>query len=569
MPRTLIRAPGHDRKRSLGWLAVAWMEFFCRHGRGAVRGQRVTHGDEYTGFIVDCYAVGDSPSNCHLLYDSAFLSRPKGCDKSGQGSRFGLFEAFGPCRFLDWAHGGEVYRDPWGMGFQYTYAPGEPMGQPIATPFIRCLATEEGQSGNVFDSIYYNLTDLNCPLAHVPGVDAGVTRVILPGGGEIRPSTASSASKDGGLETWADLDESHLYITPELRRMYDTVTRNLRKEKANVGTWYLETTTMFAPGEGSVAEATYAEAEALRDGRKKRGRHRLMYDHRWGECKDLTDEQALRAALREAFGDAMAWQDEDGLVDEFYDTRKKAQDSRRYFFNAQTSTSDSWIAAHEWFACGRPERSLKPGDVVTLGMDGSINDDATAIVATRVSDKHQQLLGCWEKPEGPAGEDWQVDRVAVDACFADAMTRFVVVGAFCDPPHWQDTLDRWHAEFASRMQVKATQQRPLEWWTNRPRQMVAALERYHEAVLEERLSHTPPEDRIGVEAELAATLTRHVLNARRRPGRVGLGIGKDTPHSARKIDACMAAVLAYEAACEADAGGMSKPPEFYLPRRIR
>src|SRR5690606_40056010 len=57
-----------------------------------VQGQPVRHGDEFTGFIVDCYAGGDSPENTHRLYDSAFLSRPKGCDRSGLGGRFALFE---------------------------------------------------------------------------------------------------------------------------------------------------------------------------------------------------------------------------------------------------------------------------------------------------------------------------------------------------------------------------------------------------------------------------------------------------------------------------------------------
>lgn len=78
MPRTRLVAPEHDRSRSLGWLAVAWMEHFVVHGPGAVMGQRVAHGDEYTGFIVDCYAMGEARSNNHMLYDSAFWSRPKG-----------------------------------------------------------------------------------------------------------------------------------------------------------------------------------------------------------------------------------------------------------------------------------------------------------------------------------------------------------------------------------------------------------------------------------------------------------------------------------------------------------
>lgn len=568
MPRSLIRAPNHNRRNSLGWLATAWMEFFCRHGRGAMRGRPVEHGDEYTGFIVDCYALGDSPSNRHMLYDSAFLSRPKGCDKSGQGSRFCEFEAFGPARVTGWARGGEVYEDPWGFGFRYEYAPGEPMGAPVETPVIRCLATEEDQSGNVYDSIYFNLTDERCPLSFVPGVDAGLTRILLPNGGEIIPSTASAASKDGGLETFCVLDESHLMTTRELREMYDTVTRNLRKQKGTVGTWYLETTTMFAPGSGSVAEATFGEAQALIEGRKKRGRHRLLYDHRWGDCDDITNEDTLRGALRDAFGDAMAWQDEDGLVDEFYDTRKDEADSRRYYLNAQTSPKDAWVEAHRWAACGRPDLALRRGDVITLGGDGSYNDDATAIVATRVADGHQELLGCWEKPEN-AGDDWQVDGTAVDACMHHAMTSYVVVGCYWDPAHWQDYLDRWHQEWAHLMKVKATAHRPLEWWTNRPRFIVAALQRYHQAIMQKTLSYTPSVDRTGRQAELAATLTRHVLNARRAPMRLGLQIRKESPHSMKKIDGCMAAVLSWEARCDALAAGHGQPVPFEMPKRIR
>jgi hypothetical protein len=178
------------------------MEYFCRHGPGDVQGERIHHGDEYFGFVLDCYALGDDPHNAHMLYDSAFFSRPKGCDKSGLGARLALFEALGPARFAGWAKGGEVYRDPWGMGFRYVYEAGEPMGQPVRAPFIRCMATEESQVGNVYATIYYNLTEAECPLSHVPGIDPGVEKVILPAGGEIRVSTASSSSKDGGKETF-------------------------------------------------------------------------------------------------------------------------------------------------------------------------------------------------------------------------------------------------------------------------------------------------------------------------------------------------------------------------------
>lgn len=546
MPRTLVRAVEHDRHRSLGWLAVAWIEYFTVHGRGDAQGMPVRHGDELTGFIVDCYAVGDAPTNNHLLYDSVFLSRPKGCDKSGNCSRLALFEALGPCRFDGWAAGGEVYRDPWGLGFSYVYSAGEPMGKHVRDPMVRVLATEEGQTRrNVYDSIYFNLTDDDAPLSRVPGVDAGLTRTFLPGGGEIRPSTASSAAKDGGLETFAVFDETHLYVLPELRDMYNTVTRNMRKRKKHTGTWYIEATTMFAPGGESVAEGTYELAEAIVERRARRGR--LLYDHRWGECDDLTNEDALRAAIVEAFGDAVEWNDVEAILAEFYDPRKDPADSRRYFLNARTTASDAWLDAAKWRACADATVVVADGERITLGFDGSVRDDSTALVGCRVSDGHLFLLGCWEKPMG-AASGWQVDRLAVDAAVAAAMDRFDVVGMYADPAHWQDYLDKWAEEFGPRMRVRATKAKPLEWWTNRPTAMVAALERLHDAVAELRVTH-----------DGGSVLARHALNAHRRVSRAGIQIGKEHPGSHRKIDAIMAATLAYECRADAVALGLARP----------
>jgi hypothetical protein len=530
----------------------------------------VSHGDEMTGFIVDCYAIGAKRMNNFMLYDSAFFSRPKGSDKSGMGARLALFEALGPCRYAGIARGGEVYRDPWGLGFVYVYEPGEPMGRHPTDPMIRIMATEESQTGNTYDTIYVNLTDDDCPLSQVAGLSAGLTRIFLPGGGEITPSTASSSSKDGGKETFVVFDETHIYTTPELRRMYDTVVRNLDKRKSE-GTWFLETTTMYSPGDNSVAEATYAEAEALAEGRKV-GEHRLLYDHRWGECDDLSDEEKLRAALIDAFGDAIGWNDLDSLVNGIRDTRRDPQASRRYFLNALTSSSDAWLAAHEWNACARPDRSLKPKDMVCLGFDGSINDDSTCLVACRVTDGHLQLLDAWEKPEGDAGIDWRVDTISVDAAVAAAFKTYDVVGFWADPPHFQPQLDRWHYEFAARLQVSSSANRPIEWWTNRPKQMVHALETFQNAVRGQELSFTPPQDRApgSREAALASTLTRHVLNCRRRPSRMGLQVGKINAHSAKKIDAAIAATLAFACRGAAIAAGVQPRRKLqYAARRIR
>lgn len=157
---------------------------------------------------MDCYALDDRDRR---LYDSAFISRAKGGAKSELAGFIALFEALGPCRFDGWAWGEETYT--WSR-FSYTYSEGEPIGRPVTAPFIRCLATEESQAGNTYDNIYFNLSE--GPLAEfMPGDAAGLTSIYLPGGGEIRPSTAGNSSKDGGKETFVVFDETHLYVLPE------------------------------------------------------------------------------------------------------------------------------------------------------------------------------------------------------------------------------------------------------------------------------------------------------------------------------------------------------------------
>lgn len=526
----------------MGWLALAWLEHFTVHGPGDVQGEPVVHGDEYSELVADCYALDEGGRR---LYDSAFISRPKGCDKSGMGSRFVLIEAFGPCRFAGWALGGERYEF---LDFVYEYAPGEPMGRAVKVPYIRCMATEETQTSNVYDSVHFNLTD--GPLSEVEGMsvtDVGLSRILLPDGGQITPSTAASASKDGGKETFVDFDESHLYNNPELHRMYTVVSRNLRKRKKTAETWSLETTTMYAPGQESVAEQTYKLAEAIIDGRRPRNsRQRLLFDHRWGEVESVSDETALRAGLLDAYGDATAWMDLDGLVDAFHDPRDTVENQRRYFLNALVAASDAWLAPAEWAACTDATKSLHDGDLVTLGFDGSVNNDSTGLVACRLSDRHVEVLGCWEKPDDQ--DNWEVDREGVDAAVAYAFERFKVIGFYADPAYWQDYIDRWNNLYGPKLKQPASKSHPIEFWMSRYVPVSAALERLHSAVLSKQVTHDGNQ-----------RLARHIGNARRRPRGAQLLIAKEFPLSRNKIDLAYCATLAYEAAGDAIAAGYDKP----------
>ena len=552
--RELIRSDSHDRQLSLGWVAVWWIENFCVHGPGDVQGQPVTLDDEWTAFIVDCYALGD---NGKRLYDSAFLSRAKGRAKSELAGFIVLFEAMGPARFSHLSDGTDVYER---SGVKYQYAKGEPVGVGVTAPVIRCLATEEGQAGNTYDNVHFNLTE--GPLAEgLPRDAAGLTRIFLPGGGEIIPSTASNSSKDGGKESFCVYDETHLYIRPELKRMYQTVRRNLAKRK-QAEPWSLETSTMYLPGEKSVAEETHDLAKSIREGKTKR--QRLLFDHREADPDiDLTDEAQVISGLKEAYGPFAEVMDIDRIVSEIYDPRNDPQDSRRYYFNQPTSSKDAFLSAPEWNACSRPQ-DVRRGEEITLGFDGSRKrskgvTDATALIGCRVSDGYLFEVKVWEQPDGPAGEDWSIPVADVDYEVRKAFEMYKVVGMFADPAKWESYIAQWESDFGKNLKVKSSQAHPIEWWMtgNRSYLVVRAIEQFANAVLDKELSHSGD-----------LVLTRHILNARRRVGRSGVSIAKEHPDSRNKIDAAVAAVLAYQARLQALSKGEATKTTF-VPRRIR
>lgn len=552
--RELIRSDLHNRQLSLGWVAVWWIENFCVHGPGDVQGQPVKLDDEWTAFIVDCYALdGDK----RRLYDSAFLSRAKGRAKSELAGFIVLFEAMGPARCSHLSDGTDVYER---NGLIYAYSKGEPVGLHVTAPIIRCLATEEGQAGNTYDNVHYNLTE--GPLSEgLPRDAAGLTRIFLPGGGEIIPSTASNSSKDGGRETMVVFDETHLYTRPELKRMYQTVRRNLAKRKI-AEPWSLETSTMYLPGEKSVAEETHDLAKAIREGKTKR--QRLLFDHREADADiDMSDEAEVITGLKEAYGPFADVMDIDRIVSEIYDPRNDPMDSRRYYFNQPTSSKDAFLSAPEWNACSKPQ-DVGRGEEITLGFDGSRKrskgvTDATALIGCRVSDGYLFEIKVWEQPDGPSGEDWSVPVADVDYEVRKAFEMYRVVGMFADPAKWESYIAQWESDFGKNLKVKSSQAHPIEWWMtgNRSYLVVRAIEQFANAVLDKELSHSG-----------GLVLTRHILNARRRVGRSGVSIAKENPDSRNKIDAAVAAVLAYQARLQALSKGEATKNTF-VPRRIR
>jgi hypothetical protein len=293
-----------------------------------------------------------------------------------------------------------------------------------------------------------------------------------------------------------------------------------------------------------------------------------LWDHREAPPDtDMSDRDSLLAGLLYAYGDSAAdnggWVDLDRIVAEVWDPDTDPQDARRFYLNQVTHATDAWLSQPEWAACAAPDKVVGDGEAVTLGFDGSKGRtrgvaDSTGIVGCRVSDGHLFEVGVWEEPPGPAGDGWRVPALEVDAAVRNAFRRWRVIGFFGDPSRWEGYFAQWEAEFSRACSVKAGREHPFEWWmtSGRLTTVVRALEQIHSAIVNRELTH-----------DGSYALTRHMLNARRRPTRAGLTIAKEHPDSPRKIDLAVAATAAWEARLAAVAAGAGR--QLVVPRRIR
>lgn len=519
---------------SLGYEVLDWMHAYCCHGPGDVQGEPLDYDDEIRDFIIECYRLDEQTGR--RLYREAVLSRPKGRAKSEIAGMVCVAEALGPVRFDGWD------------------ADGQPVGRPVRSPLIKCLATEESQAGNTFENAAFVLGEWG-PSEHpdIFGGTSGVrkyqsaTVVYLPGGGEVRACSSGSASKDGGKETFVVPDESHLYVLRELKSMYATVMRNLPKRRL-AEPWALQTTTAYRPGEQSVAEGT------LTAWRKGELRSNVYVDHREAKGRvDIDDRAHTISQLRQVYGAAMhpvtGWMD----PAEVYETMTNPEvcpdheTAARYYLNRPMSGKDSWIADAVIERQMRVE-VVADGTAITLGFDGSLNSDSTVLIGSRMSDGFIFPVGIWSKPPGVEGTWWEVPRLDVLASIREALGRYDVVRMYADPHEWRSDIDSLQEEFGSSV---------VPWATSRDVQMHAALDRLRVDLMQGG-EVVDGESRGKVWHSGDGVFMEHLRNTYvMRKGRYRL-VRKEYPNSDRKIDSTVGATLAYEARADAIAAGWSE-----------
>jgi phage terminase large subunit-like protein len=185
---------------------------------------------------------------------------------------------------------------------------------------------------------------------------------------------------------------------------------------------------------------------------------------------------------------------------------------------------ESWLPFGAWDAC-RTARTVVPRERVVLAFDGSASGDSTALVGCTL-DGHLWIEGIWENPGDPR---WRVPREQVSDAVDIAFARYDVAELACDPWGWRSEIEAWANRHGER--------RVLEFNTAHAQRMAPATDRLYQAVATKAVTHDG-------DARLAAHIAHCI--AKRTP--MGDLVSKDKRGSPRKIDAAVAAIVAFDRA---------------------
>lgn len=526
-----------------------------------------TLGDQVCDFIEERAVFGPGslkgqPARLNedqrLILFRAYEVYPKGHPREGRRRfhRVGISVRKGSAKteFMGWVGFAELHPEApvrfAGFNKDRTLKP----GRPVSDPYIPLLANTKEQ----VEELAYGALMVVCEMGADPELfDIGIDRIIRLGvdgeaEGRAVPLAGAPNARDGARTTFQGFDETHRLYLPNHKSAVETMRQNLPKRPLD-DPWSLSTTTAGEPGQDSVAEDQHFEAEAIARGEIKEPT--LFYIHRQAsDGYDMTVFEDRLEAVREASGpDVAEWSDLHWIASEW----EVNPDGRTYW---ERVWCNRWIAQESqafnvktWRDRGPQlndgaleERRIPLKSYVTLGFDGARMRDSTAIVMTDVRTGLQQLAALWERPD-TADDDWEIDESEVREAVEGLFKNYRVLKMYCDPPYWDNTVGEWSVKWPEKV---------IAWHTNRRTQMIQAISAFSDGIVSGKLTHTGDED-----------LTRHIGNAGKHyvnnvideHGQRRWILKK--VHPDRKFDACMAAILSWQARVDV-------LPDFKPKRRV-
>ena len=441
-------------------------------------------------------------------------------------------------------------------------ASGNPVGRPVAFPYIPMMATTEEQVSELAYGVLKYVVE-NGPDSGL--FDTGLDRIIRldhlgRADGKAVPVAVAPDSSDGALPTFEHFDEPHRLHSARERAAHETMIQNLSKRPME-DPWALYTSTAGLPGQGSVQEDVRGEAEEIDSG--EREDPSLFFFARWAgpQHDDLSTVKNRIAAIAEATGPVGEYgPGQYERIANDYD--RKGADRvywERVYLNRWLSSGSRAFDALKAQEQVRRGQGIPRGAFVTLGFDGARRRDATAIVVTEVSTGRQRLAGLWEKPRWTG--DWEVDEDEVTQTIAHLMAYYDVAVLYGDPPYWVEPMASWAGRWEGRV---------VEYATNVYKRMAADYQAYADAITTGAVTYVGADDEID-------DLVRHIGNAGRKNLKILDDQGspmwitqKPDGHRELLIDASVAATLSWRARLDVIRKGMKpKKQTTGVPVRVR
>ena len=468
-----------------------------------------TFTNEQLRFVLWFYAIDASG---RFLYQRSLFQRLKGHGKDPLGAALALFEGVGNCR-LD-----------------YIDEHGEVHGRPIKDAYVQIAAVNQEQTRNTSDLFKSLLTD---EAVDEFGFSLGMEVQYARGGlVQIHCVTSSPRALEGKRPTFMIANETQNWVKANNGdRMYGVMKGNLSKRPLSAQCHMLIIANAPVPGEGSVSEMLIEAYENTLIG--KADDRDLLYDSLEAPPNAPINDRAIIESIIEVVRGDSIWLDPKTVAGDFFDSLMPVSETRRKWYNQVVADSDS-IYSREQLWAARTDASLHPGDQIVLGMDGGRTDDATALVAIRISDRVAFPIRIWEKPR--EAEDWVVPHEQVSSAVYDTFGRYDVKGFFADVSHWESFILTWSADLGEKLSIRASADSAIGWDMRGQKKTTMAHERTVHAIQNGLLKHNGD-----------PLLVQHIANARKRYNIHGLSFGKEGLNSNRKVDAYAALVLAYEA----------------------
>lgn len=437
--------------------------------------------------------------------------------------------------------------------FSHWGADGDAVGKPQRNPWITVNAVRQDQTRNTSLAVRWMASDKLIKEYDVAVQSEQVT--ALGGRARIQFSASSPRAMEGNRPTFSLLNETHHFVSGNKGLdVFETLEGNLTKSRDGAARM-LSITNAYLPGEDSVAERqrlAYLEQEEfdrLYPGQRIGGS--IYYDSLEADPKAPADPQTILQVVKDIRGDSV-WLDPESIVASFMNRSIPVSRSRRMYYNQIVAKEDALFEEAEWDSCRLRDKELlelKPGTEIVLGFDGGKTDDATALVAKRLSDGCVFPIMVWERPPKEVEPDWEINREEVDAYVHYCFRTFKPLAFYADVALWESYIDSWNEAYRDRLLIKAHAKSPIGWdMRGGQAKITYANEALMDSVFTGKFLHNGNK-----------ILRRHALNARRHQNRWGTTFRKESRESPLKVDGYAACLLAEMAARDLrESGSLSR-----------